>query len=115
MSFLDALDEEGKQLYNNYKTHCDKWINYIKPKAIIKFNSYLDTNKKIFNQYEYLNINGGISFSFSVNKEPDKNIRAKYKKISLLFHPDKYNNASSTQKNNLLKKLEKQTNIKVNL
>ena len=105
MSFLDTLDEEGKQLYNNYITHRDKWINYIKPKAFSKINSYLDTNKRIFDQYEYLNINGGISFSYSVNKEPDKNIRAKYKKISLLFHPDKYNNASSTQFFSIINKI----------
>ena len=108
MSFLDALDEEGKQLYNNYIIHRDIWINYIKPKTITKLNNYLNTNKKFFDQYEYMNIKYDMSYSF--NKEPNKNIRAKYKKLSLLFHPDKYNNASSTKFISIINKIYSDNN-----
>ena len=106
MSFLDTLDAEGKQLYNDYIIHCNKWINYIRPKAIRKLNDYLDTNKKTFNKYEYLNQKYSDSqYSKKPNKEPSKDITAKYKKLSLLFHPDKYSNSRSTEFFSLINKI----------
>lgn len=109
MSFIDSLDEEGKQLYNNYIIHCNRWINYIRPKAIKKLNDYLDTSKKTFYQYEYINYSV-IQDTIKVNKEPSKDITAKYKKLSLLFHPDKYNNSHSTEFFSLINKIYSDNN-----
>lgn len=112
MSFLDTLDTEGKQLYNDYIVHCNKWINYIRPKAIRKLNDYLDTNKKFFNKYEYLTEQYSDSqHNNKVNKEPSKDITAKYKKLSILFHPDKYNNAHNTELFSLINKIYSNNNI----
>lgn len=112
MSFLDTLDAEGKQLYNDYIIHCNKWINYIRPKAIRKLNDYLDTNKKTFNQYEYLTKQYSDSqHTRKVNKEPSKDITAKYKKLSLLFHPDKYSNSRSTEFFSLINKIYSDNNV----
>lgn len=111
MSFLDTLDAEGKQLYNDYIIQCNKWINYIRPKAIRKLNDYLDTNKKTFNKYEYLNKQYFDSqHTKKANKEPSKDITAKYKKLSLLFHPDKYSNSRSTEFFALINKIYSDNN-----
>lgn len=111
MSFLDTLDAEGKQLYNDYIIHCNKWINYIRPKAIRKLNDYLDTNKKTFNKYEYLTKQYYDSqHTRKANKEPSKDITAKYKKLSLLFHPDKYSNSRSTEFFSLINKIYSDNN-----
>jgi len=115
MSFLDTLDAEGKQLYNDYIIHCNKWINYIRPKAIRKINDYLDTNKKTFNKYEYLtkqfsDRQHSRKDSKEPNKEPSKDITAKYKKLSLLFHPDKYSNSRSTEFFSLINKIYSDNN-----
>ena len=111
MSFLDTLDAEGKQLYNDYIIHCNKWINYIRPKAIRKLNDYLDTNKKTFNKYEYLTKQYYDSqHTKKPNKEPSKDITAKYKKLSLLFHPDKYSNSRSTEFFSIINKIYSDNN-----
>jgi len=81
----------------------------IRPKAIKKLNDYLDTNKKTFNQYEYIE-NITSQHTIKLNKEPSKDITAKYKKLSLLFHPDKYNNAHSTEFFSLINKIYSDNN-----
>jgi len=89
MAFLDSLDEEGKQLYSDYIKYRNKWIDYVRPKALKKLNDYLNSNNKDFDKYEYLNIN--IADICSDKKKSSKENTAKYKKLSLLFHPDKFN------------------------
>jgi hypothetical protein len=102
MSFLNTLDEDGKEIYRDYITHCNKWVNYIKPKAIKKMNDYLDSTKKQFYKYEYLTFkyNNNSYIDTETFIKPHKcslTLMQKFKKLSLLFHPDKFNNLHSTE------------------
>ena len=45
-SFLEALDDEGRQLYVDYINSLNKWNAYIRPKSIKKLNDYLDSKGK---------------------------------------------------------------------
>jgi hypothetical protein len=98
-SWLDLLDDEGKQLYNDYITATKKWVQYISPKADANFNTYINTTKKLYNKYsylteQYLQISENINCTSSIQS---KDLTAKYKKLSLLFHPDKYHNANNSK------------------
>lgn len=98
MSFLDNLDEEGKQIYRDYIIHCNKWVNYIMPKANKKMNDYFDTTQKKFYKYEYLTFEYNYTY-IDINCSNNKctpALIAKYKKLCLLFHPDKFNNSYNT-------------------
>ena len=53
-AFLKTLDDEGRQLYTDYITSLNKWIAYMRPKAIKKLNDYLDSKGKLYDRYEYL-------------------------------------------------------------
>jgi hypothetical protein len=100
--WLDTLDDEGKTLYNDYVTATKKWVEYIAPKADVKFNTYINTNKKIYNKYELINV---MYQQYKLNNETidctsstqSKDLTSKYKKLSLLFHPDKYHNPNNSK------------------
>jgi len=95
-SFLETLDEEGRQLYADYINSLNKWNAYIRPKAIKKFNDYLDSKGKWYNKYDYLDQQYS-KFAEKVIKIDSKTLSAKYKKLSLLLHPDKFRNSHSTE------------------
>jgi hypothetical protein len=95
-SFLEALDDEGRQLYKDYIASLTKWIAYMRPKAIKKLNDYLDSKGKLYNKYEYLSKEYNTSAEKVVNVN-NKELNAKYKKLSLLLHPDKFRNSHSTE------------------
>ena len=97
MAFIDSLDNKGKQLYIEYIKSRNKWIDYIRPKAHKKFIDYLNSNNKHFDQYEYMNkhLSDAINQFTKHKHTPSKENTAKYKKLSLLFHPDKFNYKSS--------------------
>ena len=95
-SFLETLDEEGRQLYVDYINSLNKWNAYIRPKSIKKLNDYLDSKGKWYNKYDYLDQQYS-TFSEKVIKIDSKTLSAKYKKLSLLLHPDKFRNSHSTE------------------
>jgi len=98
MSNQSDLDEEGLKLYNDYIKARNKWINYIRPKAIQKLNIYIDEKQKNYYKYEYLNHKyNTASTTMNSNQIQDKETQAKFKKLSLLFHPDKFNNLLATE------------------
>ena len=102
-SWLDTLDDEGKQLYNDYLTATKKWVEFIAPKADAKFNTYINTTKKIYNKSELSDVMfRQYSCKFSSNikttsSTQSKDLTSKYKKLSLLFHPDKYHNPNNSK------------------
>ena len=95
-SIIETLDDEGQQLYTDYITSLNKWNEYIRPKAIKKLNDYLDSKGKLYDKYEYLSQQYNTSAEKVVNVD-NKELSAKYKKLSLLLHPDKFRNSHSTE------------------
>ena len=99
---MESLDTTGQNLYKAYITARDAWISYIRPYAIIKLNEYLSQSGRKFNKYEYyadtthgyMKDKDILIPSKSKPKTPDT--IAKYKKLSLLFHPDKFKHPSSS-------------------
>jgi len=102
-SWLDTLDDEGKQLYNDYVTATKKWVEYIAPKADSKFNTYINTTKKIYNKSELFDVmyrQTSCKYSSNIktnSSTQSKDLTSKYKKLSLLFHPDKYHNPNNSK------------------
>lgn len=88
---MDTLDEEGKMLYDNYIKARNEWTTYVAPKISEYFTKQLkDANKKYY-RFDYLffkNVTDDIT-SVEVSNKPE-NLRKLYRKLSLLFHPDKY-------------------------
>ena len=117
-AWLDTLDDEGRTFYNNYVTATKKWVQYIKPKATTKFNTYLNTTKKIYDKHEYVNFlyqTNHANYIQDTTTSPtpgqqSKDLTAKYKKLSLLFHPDKYNNPNNSKFFMLIKKFYNDNN-----
>ena len=100
-SFNDILDEEGQRIYNDYISALNKWVQYIRPKANKHISEYLESTGKKYDKYEYM---------YSTMKEVSENepktkydinttkiLTAKYKKLSLLFHPDKFIHQQNTE------------------
>ena len=91
---MDTLDDHGKMLYDNYIEARDEWTNYIAPIAqdYIR-DTLLKANKKYY-RFDYLFVNYGNKIydditSCDTSAKPD-NIKKLYRKLSLLFHPDKF-------------------------
>lgn len=102
----ETLDATGQELYRAFIQSRDAWIGYIRPKAIQKLNDYLDSNKKTFSKYEYLNsqIKTFVDqLPFNINRKT-KELEAKYKKLSIIYHPDKFHHSSSSNLFCLIKK-----------
>lgn len=117
MSFLSNLDEEGKQIYNDYILHIDKWVKYIKPISKTTLNTYIVENKKYYNQNEYLYfMYREVINDTNLNKEHTPELNGKYKKLCLLFHPDKFKNPLNNEFFMLIKKFYIENNcIVINL
>jgi hypothetical protein len=100
---MDTLNEEGKMLYDNYIKARNEWTNYIAPKISEHFTKQLkDANKKYY-RFDYLfdkNVTDDIT-SVEVSNKPES-LKKLYRKLSLLFHPDKY-----SQNDNLFKFIKK--------
>lgn len=104
MNFQGKLDDEGKKIYNEFVKARTEWIKYIKPKAFQHFNEFVEKEKRYFDRYEYLHSNmfyeryGDKKNNIqTANKVLDKELTAKYKKLSLLFHPDKFINPRNNE------------------
>ena len=100
-SFNEKLDEEGHKIYNDYVSALNKWVQYIRPKANKHISEYLESTGKKYDKYEYMY----STMKEFIENEPknkcnsntSKILVAKYKKLSLLFHPDKFNHQQNTE------------------
>lgn len=90
---MDTLDEEGKMLYDNYIKARNEWTTYIAPKITEYFTKKLnDANKKYyrFNYLFFKDVAEDMDItSVEVSNKPES-LKKLYRKLSLLFHPDKY-------------------------
>lgn len=97
---MDTLDPEGLVLYQAYIKARDDWVAYIRPKAIQKLNDYLSSTGKKYYKYEYLHHKqyeylADARELFSKERPKSKELEAKYKKLCILYHPDKFQHSSS--------------------
>ena len=87
------LTEDEQKLYQEYIKGYKAWIQCIEKKITYKQAEFLSKNNKKYYKYDYLsmyNINTNDS-----EKSLSTESKLKYKKLSLLFHPDKFNITSS--------------------
>lgn len=105
---METLDPAGKLLYDSYINARDAWISYIRPRAIAKLNNYLSSTGRAYYKYEYYtDTTYGFMKDKSTtiqNKPKTPDMVAKYKKLCILFHPDKFKHSSSSELFCLLKK-----------
>ena len=100
----DNTDNTEQKIYEDYIKHRNAWINYIRTKAVKKLNDYMDTSGRKFYKYGYLT---SICRDIDICTVTDKDLTAKYKKLSLLFHPDKFKNSNSNELFTLINKFYK--------
>jgi len=103
---METLDPSGKLLYDSYIKTRDAWISYIRPLAITKLNNYLsNTGRKYYKYAFYTTTANGFMKDKSIPaKLKSQDMVAKYKKLCILFHPDKFSHPSSSDLFCLLKK-----------
>ena len=103
---METLDQSGLLLYDSYIKARDAWISYIRPYAITKLNNYLSNTGRKYYKYEfYTNTTNGFMKNKLTNTKPKSpDMVAKYKKLCILFHPDKFNHPQNTDLFCLLKK-----------
>jgi len=91
---MDTLDDHGKMLYDNYIKARNEWTNYIAPIAQNYIRETLNKANKKYYRFDYLFVNYGYSVAEDItscdNSEKPDNIKKLYRKLSLLFHPDKF-------------------------
>jgi hypothetical protein len=94
-------DEIEQKLYNDYISAKHKYFTYIQPTYQKKYEEYIIKSEKIYtNEAKIYN-------KPKVNKQ--KEIKRVYRKLSLIFHPDKYPNASNEMQ--LLNQLYEQNDL----
>jgi len=103
---MESLDQTGRLLYDSYIKARDAWVSYIRPQAITRLNSYLSSTGRHYYKYEYYTdtTHGYMKDKPVPTKPKSQDMVAKYKKLCILFHPDKFNHPSSTGLFHLLKK-----------
>ena len=95
--FYSNLDDTGKKLYDQYQKSLKEWVEYIKPKLLDNLNSYLNSTGRYFDSYAYLNIKyPSITININNEQEYDTEIKKIYKSLSIIFHPDKFQNKHAT-------------------
>lgn len=99
---METLDPAGKLLYDSYINARDAWISYIKPQALAKLNNYLSSTGRAYYKYQYYT---DTTHGYMQNKAKTPDMVSKYKKLCILFHPDKFKHSSSSELFCLLKKL----------
>lgn len=104
---MASLDPTAQSLYDSYIKSRDAWISYMRPLAITRLNSYLSSTGRHYYKYEYYT---KITNVYMKEKKPipdkpkSQDMVAKYKKLCILFHPDKFTHPSSADLFCLLKK-----------
>lgn len=74
-------------------------MKYIKPISKTTFNTYIVENKKYYNQHEYLYFMYiEVINDINLNKAHTPELNGKYKKLCLLFNPDKFKNPLNNEK-----------------
>lgn len=87
--------DEGKKLYEEYIESYKAWIQYIEMKIKYKQSEFLIKNNKKYYKYDYLSMYNNITNLDLKSSTESAESKLKYKKLSLLFHPDKFNITSS--------------------
>jgi curved DNA-binding protein CbpA len=91
---MDTLDDHGKMLYDNYIKARNEWTNYIAPIAQNYIRDLLSKANKKYYRFDYLFAQYGYKVTEDItscdNSEKPENIKKLYRKLSLLFHPDKF-------------------------
>jgi hypothetical protein len=91
--------DEGKKLYEEYIKSYKAWIQYIEMKIKYKQSEFLSKNNKKYYKYDYLSMYDNITNLYNEKSLTESTQSAesklKYKKLSLLFHPDKFNITTS--------------------
>jgi hypothetical protein len=91
---MDNSSEE-KKLYDEYITSYKKWVQYIELKIKYKHSELLSKNNKKYYKYEYLNTYITDIINENNIDTQSTESKLKYKKLSLLFHPDKFSTTTS--------------------
>ena len=104
---MDTLDDHGKMLYENYIKARTEWTNYIAPIAQDYIRETLTKANKKYSRFDYLFVNYGYNVAEDItscdNSNKPENIRKLYRKLSLLFHPDKFTPKGCKTNENLFK------------
>jgi hypothetical protein len=104
---METLDEHGKKLYRAYLKAKQEWIEYITPIATDFTLNKIHETGKIYNRFSYLyfKIETDLEKEERLKRETDnimspelkydcikssEECRTLYKKLSLMFHPDKF-------------------------
>ena len=105
---MDSLDEYGKKLYRAYLKAKQEWLDYVTPLATDFTLNKIHESGKVYNRYSYLFFKVESeeekaerierekkydTVSTELQFEPIKvseECRTLYKKLSLMFHPDKF-------------------------
>lgn len=91
---METLDAQGKMLYDNYIKARNEWTAHIAPIAQQFIQDTLKNANKIYYRFDYvfanynINMAGELTSCDNSNKSP--HVKKIYKKLSLLFHPDKF-------------------------
>jgi hypothetical protein len=103
---MASLDPTAQSLYDSYIKSRDAWISYMRPLAITRLNSYLSSTSRHYYKYEYYTKTTNVYMKEKPipAKPKSQDIVAKYKKLCILFHPDKFTHPSSADLFCLLKK-----------
>lgn len=105
---MDLLDEYGKKLYRAYLKSKQEWLDYVTPLATNFTLNKINESGKIYNRFSYLyfKIESEEEKAERIEREKKYNTvstelqfestkaseecRTLYKKLSLMFHPDKF-------------------------
>jgi len=105
---MDSLDEYGKKLYRTYLKAKQEWLDYVTPLATDFTLNKINESEKRYNRYSYLFFKieseeekaerierekkydtVSTELQFETTKASEE-CRTLYKKLSLMFHPDKF-------------------------
>jgi hypothetical protein len=89
---MSNLDEEGTKIYTEYIDAYKKWVKYSETKILYAQSEYLNKTNRKYDRYGYLNLYSSDIDDYitkdKIKETPETKL--KYKKLSLLFHPDKF-------------------------
>jgi hypothetical protein len=111
------LDQKGTELYETYRRARREWAAYIVPKACKAFSERLTAEGR-HHYYEmlYKDLSKDVSASDADDRVDDASdpddaeVKALYKKLALVFHPDKYNGSDAFFK--IIHRYAKEGNLK---
>ena len=84
MQFFNDLDSVGQSKFLSYVNSYNDWLEYIEPIATINFHNALKKLNKLYIAHSYFLINK------KTNANINSDIKKLYRKLSAIFHPDKF-------------------------